>query len=60
MKEAYKFDFEKGEFVFKNKDAVVLTGYDALKQWIEKCIRTQLNRTRCIKAQATERTLRTW
>nr|DAM70734.1 MAG TPA: Protein of unknown function (DUF2634) [Caudoviricetes sp.] len=44
MKEAYKFDFEKGEFVFKNKDAVVLTGYDALKQWIEKCIRTQLNR----------------
>ena len=29
MKEAYKFDFEKGEFVFKNKDAVVLTGYGA-------------------------------
>ena len=44
MKKAYKFDFQKGEFVFENKDAVVLTGYDALKQWIEKCIRTQLNR----------------
>lgn len=44
MKKAFKFDFQKGEFVFENKDAVVLTGYDALKQWIEKCIRTQLNR----------------
>ena len=30
MKSAYKFDFQKGEFVFENKDAVVLTGYDAL------------------------------
>ena len=44
MKNTYKFDFKKGEFVFENKDAVVLTGVDALKQWIEKCIRTQLNR----------------
>lgn len=44
MKKAYKFDFQNNEFVFESKDAVVLTGYEALKQWIEKCIRTQLNR----------------
>jgi len=44
MKKAYKFDFQNNEFVFEGKDAVVLTGYEALKQWIEKCIRTQLNR----------------
>ena len=34
MKKAYKFDFQKGEFVFESKDAVVLTGYEALKQAI--------------------------
>lgn len=44
MKKAYEYDFQKCDFVFENKVAVVLTGVDALKQWIEKCIRTQLNR----------------
>ena len=28
----------------KNGNPVVLTGIDALKLWIQKCIRTQLNR----------------
>ncbi len=28
----------------KNGSPVILTGIDALKLWIEKCIRTQLNR----------------
>lgn len=40
----YKFDFDKGEFVFLVRNAVTLMGIEALKQWIEKCIRTQLNR----------------
>lgn len=44
MRKAYKFDFNNDEFVFENKDAVTLTGVDALKQWIEKYIKTQLNR----------------
>ena len=37
MKKAYEYDFQKCDFVFVNKDADRLTGYDALKQWIEKC-----------------------
>ena len=44
MKKAYEYNFQKCDFVFENKDAVVLTGVEALKQWIEKCIRTQQGR----------------
>lgn len=44
MKNTFAFDFKAGEFVMKNGNPIVLTGIDALKLWIEKCIRTQLNR----------------
>lgn len=44
MKDTLKFDFETGEFVIKNGNPVVLTGKDALVMWIEKLLKTQLNR----------------
>lgn len=44
MKNTFAFDFKVGEFIMKNGSPVILTGIDALKLWIEKCIRTQLNR----------------
>ena len=44
MKNTFDFDFKNGEFRMKNGNPVVLTGIDALKLWIEKTIRTQLNR----------------
>lgn len=44
MKKTFDFDFEVGEFVMKNGSPVALSGIDALKLWIRKCIRTQLNR----------------
>ena len=44
MKKTFDFDFHAGEFRMKNGNPVVLTGIDALKLWIQKCIRTQLNR----------------
>ena len=44
MKKTFGFDFKSGEFKIKNKNPVVLEGIEALKLWIEKCIRTQLNR----------------
>lgn len=43
MKKTFDFDFKAGEFKMKNGNPVVLTGIDALKLWIQKCIRTQLN-----------------
>ena len=44
MKKTFDFDFKAGEFRMKNGNPVVLTGIDALKLWIQKCTRTQLNR----------------
>lgn len=44
MKNTFAFDFKVGEFILKNGSPIILTGIDALKLWIEKCIRTQLNR----------------
>lgn len=44
MKKTFDFDFRIGEFKMKNKNPVELEGVDALKLWIEKCIRTQLDR----------------
>ena len=44
MKNTFAFDFKTGEFIMKNGSPVILTGINALKLWIEKCIRTQLNR----------------
>lgn len=44
MKKMIAFDFERGEFKLKNGAPVVLTGVEALKQWVQKCLRTQLGR----------------
>ena len=44
MKKTFDFNFKSGEFNMKNGNPVVLEGVDALKLWIQKCIRTQLNR----------------
>lgn len=44
MKHTFAFDFAVGDFIMKNGAPVVLTGIDALKLWIQKCIRTQLDR----------------
>ena len=44
MKNTFAFDFKVGEFIMKNGSPVILTGVDALKLWIQKCIRTQLDR----------------
>lgn len=44
MKNTFDFDFKDGEFKMKNGNPIILTGVDALKMWVQKCIRTQLNR----------------
>ena len=44
MKNTYNFDFKQGEFVFENGTAVVLTERNALMLWVEKAIRTQIDR----------------
>lgn len=37
---AFLFDFEKGDFIYHNGAPMVVEGKEALKVWIEKCIRT--------------------
>lgn len=37
---AFLFDFKVGDFVYKNGAPIVVEGKEALKVWIEKCIRT--------------------
>ena len=44
MKNTFDFDFKNGEFRMENGNPVVLSGIDALKMWIKKYLRTQLNR----------------
>lgn len=44
MKNTYNFDFEQGEFVLSGGAVGVLTDVYALKLWIDKTIRTQLDR----------------
>lgn len=44
MKNTYNFDFKQCEFVFEKGTAVVLTERDALMLWVEKAIRTQIDR----------------
>lgn len=39
-----KFDFSTGDFAMKNKSPVVISGKEALKQWIEKILRTQFGK----------------
>lgn len=38
------FDFEVGDFVVKDGKVQMLTGYDALKQWIQKVLKTEKNK----------------
>lgn len=38
------FDFEIGDFVAKDGKVQMLTGYDALKQWIQKVLKTEKNK----------------
>lgn len=44
MKNTYNFDFKQGEFVFEKGTAVVLTERNALMLWVEKAIRTHIDR----------------
>ena len=37
---AFLYDFKTGDFVYKNGAPVLLEGKEALKAWVEKCIRT--------------------
>ena len=37
---AFLYDFKTGDFVYKNGAPVLLEGKEALKAWIEKCLRT--------------------
>ena len=41
---SFLFDFETGEFVIKDGKPVEATGYDALKIWIDKILRTPANK----------------
>ena len=44
MKKTFDFDFSNGEFIMKDGNPVILSGINALKLWIQKCMRTQLYR----------------
>lgn len=45
MKNTFDFDFKTGEFVTDSSgEPIVIAGIDALKKWIEKILRTQLDR----------------
>ena len=41
---AFLFDYKTGDFVYKNGAPVLLEGKEALKAWIEKCLRTTKNK----------------
>ena len=38
---SFLYDWQKGDFVYKNGAPVIVTGIEALKMWIEKVIRTE-------------------
>ncbi|EKQ51390.1 MULTISPECIES: DUF2634 domain-containing protein [unclassified Clostridium] len=38
------FDFETGDFIVKDGKVETLTGYAALKQWIQKTLKTEQNK----------------
>lgn len=44
MKDTFLYDFKACDFVMENGNPVKVSGVDALKVWIEKILRTQLNR----------------
>lgn len=37
---AFLYDFEKGDFIYKNGSPILVEGREALQVWIEKCLRT--------------------
>ena len=41
---SFLFDFEAGEFVIENGKPVEVTGIEALKVWIDKVLRTPINK----------------
>ena len=41
---SFLFDFEAGEFVIKDGKPVEINGFDALKIWIDKVLRTPANK----------------
>lgn len=44
MKDTFLYDFKACDFVMEDGNPVTVSGVDALKVWIEKILRTQLNR----------------
>lgn len=44
MKDTFKYDFKKGDFVIENGNPIIVSGIDALKIRIEKRLHTQINR----------------
>lgn len=44
MKDTFLYDFKTCDFVMENGKPVTVSGVDALNVWIEKILRTQLNR----------------
>lgn len=44
MDKTFQYDFKTGDFVMENGSPKELEGTQALKAWIEKCLRTPLNR----------------
>lgn len=46
---SFLYDFEKGDFVIRNGRLVEVHGIESLKVWIEKVIRTEVDRFRIYK-----------
>lgn len=44
IKPSFLFDYNKGDFILENGKLVKVTGVQALKIWIEKVLRTELDR----------------
>jgi hypothetical protein len=51
IKPSFLFDFEKGDFVLQNGKLVKVYGVDALKIWIEKNVRTELDKHKVYEGQ---------
>lgn len=39
---SYLYDFDKGDFVYKNGNPVLVRGREAIKIWVEKALRTRI------------------
>ncbi|NOW07863.1 DUF2634 domain-containing protein [Clostridium beijerinckii] len=49
------FSFETGDFVVKDGKVKMLTGYDALKQWIQKVLKTEKNKYKIYNSDELEK-----